>query len=74
MRKIVIAGGTGFIGKYVKTKFEQLGYSVILISRQKGFVTWDDEDKIIKALNAGQTHYKEVGQGFTFVDKGLDLD
>jgi nucleoside-diphosphate-sugar epimerase len=36
MRKIVIAGGTGFIGKYVTANFEQLGYNVILIQGKKG--------------------------------------
>jgi uncharacterized protein (TIGR01777 family) len=54
MKKIVIAGGTGFIGKYLQAKFEALNYIVVIISRQKGVVNWDDEDKIIKALNGAE--------------------
>jgi uncharacterized protein (TIGR01777 family) len=50
MKKIVLAGGSGFIGKYLKTKFEKLSYEVVIISRQKNFVNWNDEDEIIKAL------------------------
>ena len=51
MKKIVIAGGNGFIGKYLKAKFEEASYKVAIISRQKGFVNWADEDGIINALN-----------------------
>lgn len=50
MKKIVIAGGSGFIGKYLQTKFEEHSYEVIIISRQKGFVNWNDKDEIAKAL------------------------
>jgi uncharacterized protein (TIGR01777 family) len=51
MKKVVIAGGSGFIGKYLKTKFEQLSYNVIAISRQKGFLNWNETAKIVDALN-----------------------
>lgn len=50
MKKIIIAGGSGFIGKYLQTKFEKSFYEVIIISRQKGFVNWNDKDEIAKAL------------------------
>ena len=50
MKKIVLAGGSGFIGKYLRAKFEKLSYEVVIISRQKNFVNWNDEDGIIKAL------------------------
>jgi len=32
-KKIVIAGGTGFIGHYFEEKFTNLGYEVMIISR-----------------------------------------
>ena len=51
MRKIVIAGGTGFIGKYLQTKFETLHYKVVIISRQEGYVSWENQQQIIEALN-----------------------
>jgi uncharacterized protein len=49
-KKIVIAGGTGFIGKYLHQKFEKLGYEVKIISRQKNNIQWQDEIKLTEAL------------------------
>lgn len=49
-KKIIIAGGTGFIGKYLTKQFGDLGYQVIIISRQKGNIQWDDTAGIINAL------------------------
>jgi uncharacterized protein len=48
--KIVLAGGTGFVGKYLQQKYEALGYEVIIISRQANHVNWNDNSKIIDAL------------------------
>jgi uncharacterized protein len=39
MKKIVIAGGTGFIGKYLHKKFNVEGYQVYIISRALGIST-----------------------------------
>lgn len=50
MEKIIIAGGTGFIGKYLAERFSGLGYQVLIISRNNGDIQWGDEEKIIKAL------------------------
>ena len=33
MKKVVLAGGTGFIGQYFEKKLADLGYEVIIISR-----------------------------------------
>jgi uncharacterized protein len=49
-KKIVIAGGTGFIGKYLKTQFEKMGYEIIVISRREGDVQWKNIPGIIGAL------------------------
>lgn len=49
-KKIVIAGGTGFVGKYLKQKYKALGYNVIIISRQKEHINWDDQIAITAAL------------------------
>jgi uncharacterized protein (TIGR01777 family) len=49
-RKIVIAGGTGFIGRYLEKHFQSIGDSVIIVSRQKQNVQWDDRSGIISAL------------------------
>jgi uncharacterized protein len=48
--KIVLAGGTGFVGKYLQQKYIALGYEVIIISRQISHVNWNDKTKIIAAL------------------------
>jgi len=49
-KKIVLAGGTGFVGKYFTKQFRQLGYDVIIISRQKQNLQWTDTNGIINAL------------------------
>ncbi len=49
-QKVVIAGGTGFIGSYCAEKFNALEYDVIIISRQNGHVHWDDPAAITAAL------------------------
>lgn len=46
----MIAGGTGFTGQYLTQKFVGEGYNVIIISRQKDHVSWNDLSAIINAL------------------------
>ncbi|OXM82933.1 TIGR01777 family oxidoreductase [Paenibacillus rigui] len=54
IKKVVIAGGTGFVGTYLETKFRQLGYEVAIISRQPSHIAWDDLDGIVQALEHAQ--------------------
>src|SRR5947208_1034034 len=49
MKKIVIAGGTGFIGKYLQQKFLEEGYEVNIISRKQN-ISGNDTSAIIDAL------------------------
>lgn len=49
-KKILIAGGTGFVGNYLNKQFTELGYQVIIISRQKDTIHWNDQSGIIDAL------------------------
>lgn len=51
MKKVVLAGGTGFIGQYFQHGFEQQGYLVFIISRQQGHISWQDHKGIAEALN-----------------------
>jgi len=51
MKKIVLAGGTGLIGQFLEKKYRQLGYTVIIISRQAQHIKWDETDKVVEALN-----------------------
>jgi uncharacterized protein len=53
-KKIVIAGGTGFIGQFLERKFVAEGYDVIIVSRTSGHVHWDDESGIITALEGAE--------------------
>ncbi len=48
--RIIIAGGSGFIGSYLKERFEELEYTVRTISRSGKDVSWS-ENALIKALN-----------------------
>ena len=50
MKKIVIAGGTGFIGSYLDMRFHERGYNVILVSRDKAHVPWELK-ALTEALN-----------------------
>ncbi len=50
-KKIVLAGGTGFVGKYLTEQFTNLGYEVIIISRQKNSINWQDTKAIIEAID-----------------------
>ena len=54
MRKLVLAGGTGFIGQYLEQKFTEQGYQVIIISRQSGHLNWSNFKGIVKALEGAE--------------------
>lgn len=49
-KKVVLAGGTGFIGSYMEQKYRDLGYEVVHISRRPGHIGWQDKESIIEAL------------------------
>ncbi len=49
-KKIVIAGGTGFVGRYLNKKFIAAGYKVIIISRNKSHVAWNNTPLITESL------------------------
>ncbi|WP_203248926.1 TIGR01777 family oxidoreductase [Sporosarcina beigongshangi] len=53
-KKIVIAGGTGFIGQYFEEKFTDLGYEAIIISRQPRHLSWTDRTSIVDALEGAE--------------------
>lgn len=54
LKKVVLAGGTGFIGKYFETKYSELGYDVKIISRKSPYISWDDQAGIIDALEGAE--------------------
>lgn len=62
MKKIVLAGGTGLIGHYLERKYEELGYKVIIISRQPQHIQWQEKDKIVEALNGADVLVNLAGK------------
>ncbi|MFE7061340.1 TIGR01777 family oxidoreductase [Sutcliffiella sp. NPDC057660] len=53
-KRVVLAGGTGFIGKYLENEFLQKGYEVKIISRQPQHISWEDKKGIIAALEGSE--------------------
>jgi uncharacterized protein len=53
-KKVILAGGTGFIGQYFEKQFKELGYDVKHISRQPQHISWNDKAAIIDALEGGE--------------------
>jgi uncharacterized protein (TIGR01777 family) len=53
-KKVVIAGGTGFIGSYLAERFAEKGYSVQIISRSKKHLNWDETEKVIEAISGAE--------------------
>jgi len=52
MKKVVIAGGTGFIGSYLTKRFIETGYQVLIVSREPRYVSWNPVDLIESLENA----------------------
>jgi uncharacterized protein (TIGR01777 family) len=50
MKKVIIAGSTGFVGKYFIKKFKSYGYNVVTISRNYADIIWEDFNGIKYAL------------------------
>ena len=48
--KVVIAGGTAFVAKYVAEKFKKDGFEVSIISRQQNHINWTNKKAIATAL------------------------
>ncbi|UOE94648.1 TIGR01777 family oxidoreductase [Alkalihalobacillus sp. LMS39] len=53
-KKIVIAGGTGFIGQYFEKQWRNNGYDVKIISRQPQHISWDDHTALVEAVNEAE--------------------
>jgi len=62
MKKIVLAGGTGFLGSFLASRFRAEGYEVIIISRNSGHVLWKDMEGIVNALNGADTVINLAGK------------
>lgn len=54
MKKVVLAGGTGFVGQDFAQRFMKLGYEVLIISRQPGHIAWENQAEINQALEGAE--------------------
>jgi uncharacterized protein (TIGR01777 family) len=54
VKKVVLAGGTGFVGQDFTVRFKKLGYDVLVISRQSGHIAWEDRTAIIEAIEGAE--------------------
>ncbi len=53
-KTVVLAGASGFIGRYVRSRFEQDGWAVRTIGRKgagSSSASWNDDDAITRVLN-----------------------
>ncbi|HMJ46671.1 MAG TPA: TIGR01777 family oxidoreductase [Ferruginibacter sp.] len=62
MKKIVIAGGTGFIGSYLQKRFREEGFEVLIISRGNEYINWDDEQALLRALEGTEALINLAGK------------
>ncbi len=62
IKKVVLAGGTGFIGEYFKDEFMNNGYEVMMVSRQPQHISWEDQVGMIEALEDADTLINLAGK------------
>jgi uncharacterized protein len=62
MKKIVLAGGTGFLGSFLTSKFRASGCTVLVISRNNGDVEWQDKEGLINTLNGADVVINLAGK------------
>lgn len=61
-KKIVIAGGTGFIGKYLHKRFSEEDYEVLIISRDANYINWNNDKALIEALENAEVLINLAGK------------
>lgn len=78
MKKIVLAGGTGFVGQDFAARFKKLGYDVLVISRQSGHISWEDRTAIIEALEGAEMLINLAGKSvncrYTYENRKMIMD
>lgn len=62
MKKIVLAGGTGFLGSFLASKFRENGYEVLIISRNNGDVAWKDREALVSSLEGADAVINLAGK------------
>lgn len=70
-KKIVIAGGTGFIGGYLSERFREDGFEVLIIARGREHISWEDKHALSAALESATLLLNLAGKPITskFTDR-----
>ncbi|MFT4095183.1 MAG: TIGR01777 family oxidoreductase [Niabella sp.] len=61
-KKIVLAGGTGFVGTFLAQKFVADGFDVSIISRNDGHINWNNEQELLKVINCSEVLINLAGK------------
>ena len=61
-KKIVIAGGTGFIGKYLYKRLSDEDYEVLIISRDANHINWNNKKALTDALEGAEALINLAGK------------
>ncbi len=51
--RVVLAGGSGFVGRYLAARYRERGMQVTVVGRNSE-VTWTDPDALVRALDGAQ--------------------
>ncbi|HSP21543.1 MAG TPA: TIGR01777 family oxidoreductase [Planococcus sp. (in: firmicutes)] len=73
-RKVVIAGGSGFIGQYFEARLTEAGYEVHIVSRHNKHIMWKDHYGIVAALDGADMLINLAGKSVNcrYNDKNKD--
>ncbi|WP_178025161.1 TIGR01777 family oxidoreductase [uncultured Paenibacillus sp.] len=78
MPKVVLAGGTGFVGQAFAGRFGELGAEVKVISRHAPHIPWEDRSAIVEALEGADLLINLAGRSvncrYTSENRRLILD
>lgn len=78
MSKVVLAGGTGFVGQAFARRFKEQGAEVKVISRQAPHIPWEDQNAIVEALEGADLLINLAGRSvncrYTPENRRLILD
>jgi uncharacterized protein (TIGR01777 family) len=62
MKKVAIAGASGFVGEYLSSFLAANGWSVMRIGRSKADATWNDQPSLIRALDGANAVVNLAGK------------
>jgi uncharacterized protein (TIGR01777 family) len=61
-KKIVLAGGTGFIGEHLRKRFSEEDFDILIISRSEQHISWDKDEALIEAMENAEVLINLAGK------------